>query len=331
MILEKMLFENAKILVCGDFIIDQYVQGVVERISPEAPVPVLRKITDTFRLGGAANVAVNCRSLGAQTFLLSVSGPSVENYRLDELMEGGGLATDNLVLDPSVKPTIKTRFMADGHHILRVDDEETAEFSQKLRELLVKKFEELIRQVDVVVFSDYAKGFFHPSILEQFLKIAKQHHKRVLVDPKGTHYAKYRGCFCIKPNKKEAYKAANCDQGVSIESVAEILLDTVDAEYLLVTRSSEGMTLFDSKGLRSHQPAIMQEVVDVVGAGDTALALLAVGIATGMEMEDAVKLANVGSSIVVSRRGCSSVTLSDLKNRLSECSEEFNTLSTSMN
>lgn len=330
MILEKTLIENAKILVCGDFIIDHYVQGVVERISPEAPVPVLRKITDTFRLGGAANVAVNCRSLGAQTFLLSVTGPSLQNYCLEELMERGGLSTDDLLLDPSVKPTVKTRFMADGHHILRVDDEETAEFSQKLRELLVKKFEELIHEVDVVVFSDYAKGFFQSSTLQQFLKIAKQHNKRVLVDPKGIHYAKYRGCFCIKPNKKEAYKAANCDQGVSIESVAEILLDIVDAEYLLVTRSSEGMTLFDSKGMKSHQPAIMQEVVDVVGAGDTALALMAVGIATRMDMEDAVKLANLGSSIVVSRRGCSSVTLTDLKNRLSECTKEFDTHSTPM-
>lgn len=314
--LDEALIKNARILVCGDFIIDHYVKGVVERISPEAPVPVLKKTSSSYRLGGAANVAVNCSSLGAKTHLLAVSGPSSQDYSLTDLFESADLSTDHVVIDPSIRPIIKTRFMADGHHILRVDEEQIPKFPPQLIAILIQKFEKLVHESDVVVFSDYAKGFFEPTILFEFLKIARNFNKKVLVDPKGIHYAKYRGCFCIKPNKSEAYKAANCDPSTPIEKVSQILLDTVESDYLLITRSAEGMTLFENGVRAKHFAAVKQDIVDVVGAGDTALALLAVAIAAQVSIEEAVILANAGSSIVIAKQGCASVTFDELQDRL---------------
>ena len=215
--------------------------------------------------------------------------------------------------------------MAEGHHILRVDEEEMPQFPPNLIAQLVSRFEELVQTVDIVVFSDYAKGFFSPAILFQFLDIAHRLEKKVLVDPKGIHYAKYRGCFCIKPNKKEAYKAANCDVTTPIEVVSRILLDITDADYLLITRSAEGMTLFSADNKSKHVDAYKQDIVDVVGAGDTALALLAVAISVGLSIEDAMILANVGSSIAVSRQGCVTVTFDELQQRL--FNSQKNTLS----
>lgn len=314
--LEENLIKNSRILVCGDFILDQYVEGIVERISPEAPVPVLKKTRSTIKLGGAANVAANCAKLGVKTVLLAVAPPPSKDFLLKELLENANLSMDNIVFDAQISPVIKTRFMADGHHILRVDEEEIPKFSPQLIAILVRKFEQLIQQTDVIVFSDYAKGFFDPSILFHFLDLANRYNKKVLVDPKGIHYAKYRGCFCIKPNKKEAYIAANCDFSTPIEVVSRILMDLTDADYLLITRSAEGMSLFSKDTKPRHVEAFKQEIVDVVGAGDTALALLAVAISVGMSMEDAMILANAGSSIAVSRQGCVSVSFTELEERL---------------
>lgn len=323
MYLDKNRLKNSSILVCGDLIIDHYVEGVVERISPEAPVPVLKKTQSTFKLGGAANVAANCAALGVETFLLAVSGVSSKDYSLKDLLESANLKEENILIDESIRPVIKTRFMADGHHILRVDEEELPQFSPALIAQLVSRFEELVQTVDVVVFSDYAKGFFAPQVLFHFLDIARRLKKKVLVDPKGIHYQKYRGCFCIKPNKKEAYKAANCDITTPIEVVSRILLDITDADHLLITRSAEGMTLFSAENRPKHVDAFKQDIVDVVGAGDTALALLAVAISVGLSIEDGMVLANVGSSIAVSRQGCVSVTFEELQERLLDCQKKL--------
>ncbi|MBM3194373.1 MAG: hypothetical protein FJZ60_01255 [Chlamydiae bacterium] len=314
--IDEELFSNARVLVTGDFIIDQYVEGVVERISPEAPVPVLRKLHESFRLGGAANVAVNCQALGAKTTLLSLTGFSCYPYDLDTLLQREGLDGKNLIIDPTIKPIIKTRFMADGHHILRVDDEEIVRMTYKTQEILIRRFLDLVDTVDVIVFSDYAKGFFNETILKSFTEIAKKHDKIILVDPKGINYAKYRGCTLIKPNKKEAYRAAVCDTSEPIEKVAEILLEQVDPEYLLITRSAEGMSLFFKNKNVQNYPTHRKEVVDVVGAGDTALALMAVSLAAGIGIEQAVKIANAGSSIVVTKRGCASLSVKELQEAL---------------
>lgn len=314
--MKEDFFSNARVLVTGDFIIDQYVEGIVERISPEAPVPVLRKIQESFRLGGAANVAVNCQALGAKTTLLSLTGFSCYPYDLDLLLHKEGLNGDNLIIDPSVRPIIKTRFMADGHHILRVDDEEIVKMNIQTQNLIIKRFEELVHAVDVVVLSDYAKGFFTETILRTFIDLGKKFNKIILVDPKGINYAKYKGCTLIKPNKKEAYRAAVCDSTEPIEKVANLLLDQIDPDYLLITRSAEGMSLYSKTGQVQNYPTSRKEVVDVVGAGDTALALMAVALGAGISIEEAVKIANAGSSIVVTKRGCASLSVKELREAL---------------
>ena len=311
--MDPALLSIACVLVVGDFIIDHYVEGVVERISPEAPVPVLNKKSEEFRLGGAANVAVNCRSLGATTYLLSITGPSSHPYSLTTLLENQGLDISYLMIDPRVKPIVKSRFMCEGHHILRVDDEEITHLSPEVIASLTTSFLSLLHKVDIVVFSDYAKGFFHPQLLQNFIQLAQQAGKKILVDPKGVNYAKYQGCYLIKPNQKEAYKAANCESTTPIAEVASFLLDQISAEYVLITRSAEGMDLFDQKGRYQHYPTCKKEVVDVVGAGDTALALIAATLAAGQSIEDAVMIANIGSSLVVSKRGCASVTIDELQ------------------
>ncbi len=314
--IDPQLFSNARILVVGDFIIDHYVEGVVDRISPEAPVPVLKKTLEYFQLGGAANVAVNCRALGATTYLLSIAGLSPYPYSVEELLSAQNLDIDHMVIDPNIRPIIKTRFMSEGHHMLRLDDEEVMQLSSSAIQSILAKFSNLLELVDIVVFSDYAKGFFQPVILESCIRLANLAGKKILVDPKGIHYAKYKGCYLIKPNQKEAYKAANCESITPIDEVAKILLSQIGCNYLLITRSAEGMEIFDQKGRCQHYPTSKKEVVDVVGAGDTALALIAVALASGQSMENAVLVANIGSSIVVSKRGCASVTVEELKESL---------------
>jgi D-beta-D-heptose 7-phosphate kinase/D-beta-D-heptose 1-phosphate adenosyltransferase len=305
-------FSSSRVLVLGDFLIDHYVEGVVERISPEAPVPILKQIEEFYKPGGAANVAVNCRALGATVHLISVVGFFSDEHFYDKMLKKYDLDGFNLIHDTTKEAIVKTRFTSNGHHILRLDKEKITPLSSAIKELVLKRVKALIQNIDVIVFSDYAKGFFDPTLIQQIVHMANSNEVKVLVDPKGGNFSKYQGCFLVKPNLKEAIKAATAEEHDNLTHIAKVLLDQSKSRYILITRSSDGMSLFDSSLQEVHFPALKKEVVDVVGAGDTAISLVAVALASGHTIEEAVGISNIGASIVVSKKGCATVTVEEL-------------------
>jgi D-glycero-beta-D-manno-heptose-7-phosphate kinase len=304
---------TGRILVVGDVMLDRYWFGDVERISPEAPVPVVRIGRTEERPGGAANVARNAAALGAQASLLSVVGNDEAGESLRKLTEAESVAAV-LHRDASVSTTIKLRVIGRQQQLIRIDFESTPS-----REVLADKlsdFESLLAHCDVVVLSDYGKGGL--THIVRMIELARQAGKRVLVDPKGEDYSRYGGAHVITPNRAELREVVGrWKDEADLAQRAERLRAELGLEALLVTRSEEGMTLFRA-GSVMHDPARAREVFDVSGAGDTVIATLAVMLAAGMEMMDAVRVANHAAGIVVGKLGTAVVTARELAAHLAK-------------
>lgn len=298
---------RSRVLVVGDLMLDRYWFGEVERISPEAPVPVVRVARREDRLGGAANVARNIVSLGAKATLLGVVGDDEAGRQIEALARQEGIAVQ-LITDASLPTTLKMRVMGRQQQLLRVDFEETPNGNclDELHDHVVS----LIAQHDMLVLSDYAKGTL--ARVEGLIQAAREAGVPVLVDPKGHVYRRYAGATIITPNRAEMSEAvgrwATEDE---LEQRAQQLRADLDLEALLVTRSEQGMTLFTQVG-RQHVDAQAHEVFDVSGAGDTVLAALAVTRAAGLEWFEAVKWANRAGGVVVGKLGTSVVTAGEL-------------------
>lgn len=298
---------RVKVLVIGDIMLDRYWFGEVERISPEAPVPVVRVARREDRLGGAANVARNIVALGAHASLLGVVGSDEAGGKVRDLAREAGI-NSCLIADADTPTTLKMRVMGRQQQLLRVDFEEGPGASSL--EKLENQAKQLIAQHDMVVLSDYAKGAL--AQVESLIVAARAAGVPVLVDPKGHLYRRYRGATMITPNRSEMQEAVGRwhDEN-ELESRAQKLRTELDLEALLVTRSEQGMTLFTEMG-RQHTDAHAHEVFDVSGAGDTVLAALAVTRAAGLEWHDAVQWANRAGGIVVGKLGTSIVTAGEL-------------------
>jgi rfaE bifunctional protein kinase chain/domain len=297
----------SRVLVVGDAMLDRYWFGAVERISPEAPVPVVRVEREEERLGGAANVALNVRSLGAQVALMSAIGDDREGSRMMSLLARAGVRA-RVSTDPGVRTIVKLRVIGRAQQLVRVDFDQAP--PQTSLGDLVGGFEQEVRDCDAVLFSDYGKGGL--SHLPQMIDLARKAGKPVLVDPKGNDYERYRGATVITPNRAELAQAVG---GWSSEEVlhkrAFALREQIGVDALLVTRAEEGMTLFDGRG-HLHVPTQAREVFDVTGAGDTVIATLAAMVAAGVKLRAAVAHANTAAGIVVSRFGTASVTYEEL-------------------
>ena len=289
---------RARVLVVGDVMLDRYWFGDVGRISPEAPVPVVRVERMEERPGGAANVARNAAALGAKVSLLSVVGKDEGGTRLKELLRADGVKAQ-LQVDPGINTTIKLRIIGRNQQLLRVDFESPPgrdALASKLRE-----FSRLIRTADVVILSDYGKGGLEH--VARMIHIARRAGKPVLVDPKGEDYSRYRGASLVTPNRSEFRQVAGAWHSESELSVkAQALRRRLGIEALLVTRSEEGMTLYQ-RGHRLHVGVEAREVYDVSGAGDTVIATVGVMLASGMDITDAVSVANRAAGIVVGKFG----------------------------
>jgi rfaE bifunctional protein kinase chain/domain len=301
-------FARARVLVVGDAMLDRYWVGEVERISPEAPVPIVKIDHEEERAGGAANVARNAAALGAQVTLLSVVGADEPGARLEALLKRERVNT-LLHRDRGVKTTVKLRVIAGRkQQLLRVDFETTPGhevLASKLRE-----FERMLDDVDVVILSDYGKGGL--THIVKMVAMARRAGKKVLVDPKGDDYTRYRGATVITPNQSEFRQVAGTWKGErELTERAQQLRRKLDVGGLLVTRGAEGMTLFQD-GTRFHVAAQALEVSDVSGAGDTVIATLAVALAGGVGMKDAVRIANRAAGIVVTKFGTAVVTFKEL-------------------
>lgn len=299
--------KKRKILVVGDLMVDRYWFGRVDRISPEAPVPVVHVKKNENRLGGAANVASNVVSLGAQVSLVGIVGDDEPAKILKNLCEEHSI-NHHFISDNTSETTIKMRVLGGQQQLIRIDFEKFPS-DQKAQELN-QKTKELIKAHDLVVFSDYRKGAL--KYIEDMIVFAKANGIQVLVDPKGADYSKYSGASLITPNRAEMELAVgHWDSEESLLLKANALREAHDIDAILVTRSELGMTLFDRNG-RTHQNAQAKEVFDVSGAGDTVLATLAVTRAAGLDWSEAINWANKAGGIVVGKLGTSTVSSEEI-------------------
>ena len=291
-------FNNLNVLIIGDVMIDSYLWGKVNRISPEAPVPVVRVNRTEERPGGAANVARNIAALSAQASLLSVTGDDEAGKRIAQLMQEEGVAAQ-LHRDPTISTTIKLRVIGRQQQLLRIDFE-TAPSHEVLSSAL-SDYERLLRDTDVVVLSDYGKGGL--AHITRMIAMANDAGKPVLVDPKGEDYSRYRNATLLTPNRAEFRDVAGSWKDEDeLTRKAEALRQELGLQGLLITRSEEGMTLYRA-GERLHELTQAREVFDVSGAGDTVIATLAVMLGAGAEMSEAVRVANRAAGIVVGKLG----------------------------
>ena len=298
---------NAHVLVVGDVMLDRYWFGDVSRISPEAPVPVVHVQRTEERPGGAANVARNIVSLGGKATLLSVVGDDEAGRSL-----AGLLAKERVVTlfhkDAQLPTTVKLRVIGRQQQLLRIDFETLP--SREVLEDKLGEFESLVDGVDAVILSDYGKGGL--THVAKMIDIARRHHKRILVDPKGDDYSKYRGATLLTPNRGEFREiAGRWKSEAELAEKAEKIRRELDIDALLVTRSEEGMTLFTAQGV-NHESTRAREVFDVSGAGDTVIATFGLMLAAGASMTDAMHFANLAAGIVVGKLGTATVSREEM-------------------
>jgi len=301
-------FSKTNLLVVGDVMLDRYWFGDSDRISPEAPVPVVQVSKVDERLGGAANVARNVAALRANVTILGVVGEDEAGKRISELLRQSGV-NSQLEIDPKVPTTVKLRVIARQQQLIRLDFEETP--SQTALEQKLARFEKALAAADVLVLSDYGKGAL--SQVATMIEYARAQNKVILVDPKGENYEKYRGATLITPNRSELRQVvgrwANEDD---LTQRAQELRRSLGIKALLLTRSEEGMSMFTDQGV-SHVRAQAREVFDVSGAGDTVIATLAVALAAHWPLDRAMALANRAGGIVVGKLGTATVTSEELQ------------------
>lgn len=299
---------RCRVLVVGDVMLDRYWHGDVGRISPEAPVPVVHIRREENRLGGAANVALNVKTLGGQVTLLSMVGHDDAARILRQLLSSQGIDTE-LGEDPKMETIVKLRVIGRKQQMLRIDFER--EPDHEVLASMTERFKTLLLNHDVVLFSDYGKGGL--AHIPHMIELAHKADKPVLVDPKGSDWARYSGANVITPNRAElGHVVGAWTSEFQLHEKAQTLRKQLKLRSLLVTRSEEGMTLFE-EGCTSSVPAQAREVSDVTGAGDTVIATLAVMIAAGMAMHDAMAWANRAGGLVVAKFGTASLTYDELQ------------------
>jgi len=303
-----------RVLVIGDVMLDHYLSGRIERISPEAPVPVVEVLHEEYRLGGAANVALNLQSLGAQAILIGITGDDRDGQQFQELLQQSGIQTKGIHIVANRPTTVKTRIMAKQQQIVRVDREICTEIKAAEQRAILKRIKVAIPTVDAVIIEDYDKGLLTSSLIHQILELCKAHDKQVTVDPKFQHFFNYAGVTVFKPNFKELQS----NLGITIVTendfveAAATLQERINCDHLVITRGSKGLTIF-SKGKHPIQlPTFAKEVFDVSGAGDTVISVLTLGMAAGLPIREAALLANHAAGVVCGKMGTSSVTSEEI-------------------
>ncbi len=311
-------FDMCRILVIGDLMIDEYLWGVVERISPEAPVQVVSVNQQSSTLGGAGNVVNNLVALGAKVTVASVIGRGENALALLKLFKALGVDTTGLIHDPTRSTTKKTRILAGHQHVLRIDRETKQEISQAHVTRLVQFVRERIDSFNVVLLSDYGKGLFTEMLLRQVIDVARQNNRTIIVDPKGLNFKKYAGATAITPNKKEASLAAGVEivDDASLMAAGQKLLEDIPVQKVLLTCGQAGIVLFEHEKKPYQIPTETRQVFDVSGAGDTVLAVLGLGFASGASFRQAAALANVAAGIVVGKVGTATVSREELHRAL---------------
>ena len=300
------------ILVIGDLMIDHYLWGKCERISPEAPVQVLNVQRESSVLGGAGNVINNLFALGSKVDVISVIGDDLVGNELKFLLEKIDISTSNLIIEKDRKTSKKSRLIASQQQVLRYDNETIEDISSKSVTNILEILAKNITTYDCIILSDYGKGILTSDLTQNIIKIANENKIKVLVDPKGKDYSKYKGAYTLTPNKKEAMEATNIDikDDVSLEIAIKQLKEFCNLEVSLITLGESGIALFDNT-LRV-KPTVAREVYDVTGAGDTVIASIAFAIANHMKIDDAIQFANLAAGVVVGKIGSATASLDEI-------------------
>lgn len=307
-----------KIMVIGDFLLDTYTIGKARRISPEAPVAVVNVQREERRPGGAGNVALNLISLGAQVVAVGRIGADYAGDIMKSTLLKEGIDIRGICVQKEYPTPVKNRILAENQQIVRVDHEIIVDIDETYEKNLMSSLPSLLEGVDVVAISDYGKGFLSKKVLSELIRLAKKQSIPVIADPKGIDFTKYGGATVLKPNLGEAYAAANMTHDSSLDLVAKKILKLADADYLMITRSEAGISIFHRNGKREDFPVRMREIKDVTGAGDTVLAMLSCAIANELSIKAAVQLSNIAAGIAIEHFGCARVSLSELARRLLE-------------
>ncbi|HWW20529.1 MAG TPA: D-glycero-beta-D-manno-heptose-7-phosphate kinase, partial [Steroidobacteraceae bacterium] len=311
-------FHSARVLVLGDVMLDRFVYGSVERISPEAPIPVMRVERTVDMLGGAANVARNVATLGGTALLVGVIGSDATAEAMRAQLHLIPTIQARLISDASRPTTAKTRHVADRQQILRTDVESKAPLNDATAAEVLVQFRAQLGVADVVIISDYAKGVLTEALTAAAIGAAREAGKLVLVDPKSRSFAKYRGASVLTPNRHELEVACGheCSSDEQVVAGARALLGPAQCDAMVVTRGKAGMSIVRRDGSAEHIRTVAKEVYDVSGAGDTAVATLGLSLAHGADIAHAAQLANAAAGVVVGKYGTASVTAGEVTARL---------------
>ena len=297
-------FENIKVLVLGDVMIDAYFYGSVTRISPEAPVPIVNLKHKEQRLGGAANVALNLKSLGAEPILCSIKGNDADGDLIKTLCRKNGLV-DALINDYSRKTTVKTRVIGNSHQLIRIDEEDTKDIDESVEDLVYEAVNSLISEINVLIFQDYNKGLLTPTLIARVIELCIAKKVPIVVDPKFNNFFEYQGVTLFKSNKKELQQAENIGKHLNVQvvkSVAGLVRKKLNASKIMTTLSEDGVLIIGENGT-VHLPAHARKIVDVSGAGDSVLSVAALCVACGVSDELTAALSNLAGGIVCEQVG----------------------------
>jgi len=312
-------FANLKILIIGDAMVDAYYFGNVERISPEAPVPIISVSKKNYRPGGAANVALNIKSMGAKAILCSVVGDDIEGQELINLINKEGIETKGVLIDPSRPTTMKTRVISGNHHLLRIDHETTRPLNEDLENQMIRFINENIDHIDAIIMEDYNKGLLTARIIEEVISMANKNNKPTIVDPKKENFFAYKNCTLFKPNRIEIKEGLKTDLDLSIyaniEKCADKLVELLGCKNVMVTLSEDGVfikTAFQSSHINAHP----RTIIDVSGAGDTVVSVAALCLAAGMELTKMAEIANLAGGLVCEKVGVLPINTEELINEI---------------
>ncbi len=311
-------FKTARVLVIGDFILDQFVWGTVKRISPEAPVPVVNVERESYMPGGSLNVAHNIATLGGTVFPCGVVGRDLAGRMLLKSMRKLGIDTGGITYDRTRPTSLKTRIIAHSQQVVRFDREKIGPISPEDTQSLLRYVKKQIASADVVVIEDYGKGVIHPAFVREVVSTARKQRKPILVDPKERHFDYYRGVTALTPNRKEACEAfrslfPGAEDTPDLKTIGFGLMKKLNSRALLITLGEDGMALFEKNKAVTFIPTAAQEVYDVSGAGDTVIAVFALALAARAGLGDAALLSNLAAGIVVGKLGTATASYEELK------------------
>ncbi|PTS95919.1 D-glycero-beta-D-manno-heptose-7-phosphate kinase [Pedobacter sp. HMWF019] len=310
------LSHKINVLVIGDMMIDHYIYGNCNRISPEAPVQVVEVQKEEYTLGGAGNVLKNLIAFDCKVSVISITGTDEYGQMVLEQLSSCGVSTDGILQDSSRCTTVKSRVLASNHHLIRLDRENLSNITADLEKELLKFLQDEIDQFDIVLVSDYNKGLLTPAFLKEIFRICREKGIKTLVDPKGTDFSKYKGVNVIKPNKKEAALATGIaiKDRESLQEACAVLKELTGCDQVIITLSEEGIAYYTEKKLNLI-PTKALGVIDVTGAGDTVLAALGVSLASNKSLQEACEFANHAAAIVVSKVGSAVASFEEIDQR----------------